>query len=30
MTLPHILIVDDDEILASLLQITLEVEGYEV
>ncbi|MDG5752051.1 response regulator [Qipengyuania sp. XHP0211] len=30
MILPHILIVDDDEILASLLQITLEVEGYEV
>lgn len=30
MTMPHILIVDDDEILASLLQITLEVEGYEV
>ena len=30
MILPHILIVDDDEILASLLQITLEVEGYQV
>lgn len=30
MTFPHILIVDDDEILASLLQMTLEIEGYDV
>ena len=27
---PHILIVDDDEILAGLLQLTLEIEGYDV
>ena len=30
MTAPHILIVDDDEILAGLLQLTLEIEGYDV
>ncbi len=30
MTAPHILIVDDDEILASLLELTLEIEGYRV
>ena len=30
MTAQHVLIVDDDDILASLLELTLELEGYRV